>query len=249
VTVVFAPVEDGSLGVSFAVADGVTATVEPAEDTRIRLDGEPTGFEPVEIALETLGIAVEVDLDSEIPVGRGFGASGAATLSTVLAANAELGLGRSRAELVDVAARAEIEAGTGLSDVYVQEMGGFAYDTGDGRQRVARRDALRYDSWAGIATEAVLGDPAAVERVRAAGREALDAFDPGMSLPALFDLSWAFAERTELVTDAVRERVEGVRAGGGTATMAMVGETVVGGGDADLPERTRIDPEGAALLE
>jgi len=249
VTVVFAPVEDTSLGVSFAVSDGVTAAVEPADATAVSLDGEQTSFEPVEIALKTLGAAADVALESEVPVGRGFGASGAATLSTVLAANEEFGLGCSREELVGVAARAEIEAGTGLSDVYVQEMGGFAYDTGEGRQRVAREDELRYASWGGIATGDVLGDPAAVDRVREAGHEALAAFEPEMELPDLFDLAWDFAEATDLVTGDVRERVGGVQAGGGAATMAMVGETVVGVGSGDtLPERTRIEPEGAHVL-
>jgi pantoate kinase len=247
VTVVFAPVEDTSLGVSFAIDDGVTASVAPADATAISLDGQTTDFEPVEIALETLGVEASVALESEMPVGRGFGASGAATLSTVLAVNEEWGLGHSRDELVEVAARAEVEAGTGLSDVYVQDMGGFAYDTGDGRQRVAREDELHYASWGGIATGDVLGDPAAVERVRAAGHDALSKFDPEMDLPVLFDLSWEFAEATGLVTEAVRDRVDGVRADGGAATMAMVGETVVGVGG-DLPERTHIDPEGARVL-
>ena len=245
----FAPVEDTSLGVSFAISDGVVAAVEDADATAVSLDGQATEFEPVEIALENLGVEASVALKSEVPVGRGFGASGAATLSTALAANEEFGLGRSRDELVEVAARAEVAAGTGLSDVYVQEMGGFAYDTGDGRQRVAREDELRYASWGGIATGDVLGDPAAVERVRTAGHEALAAFDPEMALPDLFDLSWDFAEATGLVTEAVRERVEGVQADGGAATMAMVGETVVGVGSGDhLPERTRIESEGAHVL-
>ncbi|MEF8908306.1 MAG: GHMP kinase [Haloarculaceae archaeon] len=249
VTVVFAPVEDTSLGVSFAISDGVVAAVEDADATAVTLDGHATEFEPVEIALETLDVAADVALESEVPVGRGFGASGAATLGTVLAANEEFGLGRSRDELVGVAAQAEVEAGTGLSDVYVQEMGGFAYDTGEGRQRVARDDELRYASWGGIATGDVLGDPAAVDRVREAGHEALSAFDPEMDLPDLFDLSWEFAEATGLVTDAVRERVEGLQEGGGAATMAMVGETVVGVGGGDhLPERTWIEPEGAHVL-
>lgn len=244
----FAPVEDTSLGVSFAISDGVVAAVEPADATAVTLDGHTTEFEPVEIALDALGVEASVALESEVPVGRGFGASGAATLGTVLAANAEFGLGRSREELVEVAARAEVEAGTGLSDVYVQEMGGFAYDTGEGRQRVAREDELRYASWGGIATGDVLGDPAAVDRVREAGHDALSTFDPEMDLPDLFDLAWDFAEATDLVTERVRERVGAVREGGGAATMAMVGETVIGVGSDALPERTRIEPEGAHVL-
>ena len=111
VTVVFAPVQDTSLGVSFAISDGIVAAVESADTTAVTLDGTPTTFEPVELALGELGVAARVDLESEMPVGQGFGASGAATLSAVLAANVEFGLGRSRDTLVEVAARAEVEAG------------------------------------------------------------------------------------------------------------------------------------------
>lgn len=47
VTTMFAPPvepQDGSFGVSFAIEDGVTATIEPSSDRTVVLDGEPTAF-------------------------------------------------------------------------------------------------------------------------------------------------------------------------------------------------------------
>ncbi len=248
VTVIFAPVDGSALGVSFAIADGVVAAVDPADGTQILLNGDPTEFEPVEIALDDLGVDAQVDLTAEVPVARGFGASGAATLGTVLAANRVFGLDREREVLVEAAARAERKAGTGLADVYVQERGGCVYNTGAGLRRTVREDPLRYDSWGEIATPDVLGDEAALERVRATGRDALAAFEPEMPLPALLDLAWSFADAAGFATDAVRDRVQEVRAAGGAATQAMVGETVIGTVDANLPEQTQIDPEGARLV-
>lgn len=268
VTTLFAPVEDGAHGVSFATEDGVVADVSPADGISVTLDGEPTDFEPVELACEALGVVARVDLTAEVPVGRGFGASGAATLATVLAARAEFGLGRDRDELVEVAARAEIEAGTGLGDVYVQDLGGLVWNVGEGRQRRAVTTPVEYASFDAIATADVLGDEGAMDRVRAAADEAFAGFDPDAGLLELFERSWSFARATGLATDRVRAAVERVTDEGGAATMAMVGETVVVAGVEDLPasdgdrglagrdvtdgvlaKRTRITPEGARLLD
>jgi pantoate kinase len=276
VTLLFAPAddpEDGSYGVSFAVADGVVADVTPLDGTdapapdgssgggdgegdgvpasRVTLDGEPTSFEPVERALRELGVAASVDLTAEVPVGSGFGASGAATLAAALAAGEAFDLDASREDLLGVAHRAEVAAGTGLGDVFVQEAGGMLYDVGDGGGRGRRTvdGRLEYVSYAGIATDGVLGDAAAVERVREAGRDHLARFDPGGPLAATVELGWSFARATGLATERVTDAVDRVRTAGGAASMAMLGETVLATDvDGVFPEETHVTDEGARVL-
>lgn len=138
VTTVFVPraTEDGSLGVSFATEDGVTVTVSSADRTRITLDGTETAFEPVEILLEDLGVTATVDIEAAIPVGRGFGASGAATLATALASGDLFDLEASRSALLEVAHRAELADETGQGDVFVQDRGGLVWNTGEGVGRL-----------------------------------------------------------------------------------------------------------------
>lgn len=68
-------------------------------------------------------------------IGSGFGVSGAATLATALAANEAFSLEWTREELVEAAHVAEVEAGTGLGDVFVQARGGLVWNVGDGIQR------------------------------------------------------------------------------------------------------------------
>lgn len=264
VTLAFAPVADstGSRGISLATADGVTATVTPAAETAVTLDGTPTTFEPVAGVLDRLGVDAHVALEAATPVGAGFGASGAATLATALAADAAFGLDRDREALVEAAHRAEVAAGTGLGDVFVQDRGGMAYDVGDGRQRQRRTDELWYASHGGVATASVLDDEAALDRVREAAGETFAAFDPAAPLSATVAEAWQFARRTGLATEWVRETVDRVEAAGGVATMAMVGETVVA---VDSPSdedrsphddwppddfsRTQIADTGARVLE
>jgi pantoate kinase len=245
----FAPAEGSSHGVSFTTEDGVVADVSPARETSVTLDGEPTSFEPVELACEALDVDARVDLTAAVPVGCGFGASGAATLATALAADVEFDLDRDRDALVEVAAAAEIEAGTGLGDVYVQNLGGLVWNVGAGRMCRDRSDPVAYATYGDVATSEVLGDEAALDRVREAAEATFPRFDPAAPLPDLFALSREFAEATGLVTDRVREVVDEVADAGGTATMAMVGETVLATGAEDvLDDRTRITPDGAELL-
>lgn len=249
VTPLFVPRDDDtSLGISFATADGVTATVEPASATTLYLDGRPTRVEPVTGLLDRLQVTATVRLDLSVPIGAGFGASGAATLATALAVNAELDLGRTREELVQTAHRAEVAAGTGLGDVFIQERGGVVWDAGDGLQHTTRTARIEYASYGDIATAAVLGDEGTLARVTEAGRDALAEVDPEGSMEALFHRAWQFADRTGLATERVADAVATVQEAGGAATMAMLGETVVATGvEGVFDDETCITADGAAV--
>jgi pantoate kinase len=252
VTTIFAPSTDpqsGSLGVSFTIEDGIDATVEPSSDTTIVLEGEPTSFEPVERVLRRLNVTAEVSLTSDIPVGYGFGASGAATLATALAANEVFNLGQTREELIEAAHHAEVEAGTGLGDVFVQASGGLVWNSGDGVKQIDCTAHIEYTALDGIATSEVLGNDRTLERVRDLGQNSLSQFSPSGSLRELLDLSWLFAEQTGLATDRVVNEVQRVKQAGGVASMAMLGETVIATGVQDtLEQRTRITTQNAHVL-
>lgn len=251
VTPIFVPAQspqDGSFGVSFAIEDGVEATVESSTDVSVILDGELASFEPVENVLRQLDVSATVSLAASVPVGYGFGASGAATLATALATNEAFDLGWSREELLEAAHRAEVEAGTGLGDVFIQEHGGLVWNTGNGLQRLELSADLEYTAVDGIATGTVLDDAKTVERVRECGQESLSRFSPEISLQELLDLSWKFVQRSELATGRVTKEVQRVERAGGAASMAMLGETVIATGGQNVLERTtRISNEGAIL--
>lgn len=223
----------------------------PDEQSPVTVGGEPTDFEPVEIALRELGIAesARVDLTAEIPIGRGFGASGAATLATVLAANEEFALGHSREDLLAIAHRAEVEAGTGLGDVFVQHLGGLVLGDGQNRQRFDRETHIEYSSFGPIATEEALADEDLMATIATEGTATLDALPDAPDLAHLTREAWAFAQAIDLPTPEVREAVDEVEDAGGSASMAMVGETVFGVGvEGVLEHRTEVCPEGAHLL-
>jgi len=250
ITAVFTPLADGSgsRGASIATADGIRVTVTEAVETTITLDTSPTKFDPVERVLADLGVTADVALDAGVPVGCGFGASGAATLATALAANAEFDLGHGRETLLDSAHRAEVAAGTGLGDVFVQEAGGLCYDVGNGTERVESDARIGYTSFGGIETNAVLGDTETMERIRTEGTAVLSALSTEPTVREVVSRAWPFARRVGLTTERVVETVERVEERGGVATMAMVGETVVGvGADGELANETGVSNDGARL--
>lgn len=251
VTAVFAPDESGTQarGASVALADGVTVSVERAAEPAVTVDGEPASFEPVTGVLDRLGETAAVDVRPEIPIGAGFGASGAATLATAIAAAALFDLDASREELVEHSRAAEVAAGTGLGDVYIQDAGGLLYNVGDGRQRVETDAAVEYASYGGLPTADALDDEELMAQVRREGGAVLDALPTPPTLRAVIERSWPFARALDLPTDRVVADVERVEAAGGAATMAMLGETVVAVDcEGVLPDRTRVSTEGARLL-
>ncbi len=250
VTALFAPTASGteSIGVSFAIGDGIVADVDPADETRVAVDGEPTSFHPVELALDALGATAAVDLSPEIPIGRGFGASGAATLATALAANETFGLGASRNDLVGTAHEAEVEAGTGLGDVFIQSLGGLVLSNGSGMHRRESDATIEYVSRAGIDTSEVLGDAGLMERVTDVGGRLIYDLPLDPSLERVTADGWRFARDLGLATDWVQDVVDDVEAAGGVGSMAMVGETVFAVGvDGVLESHTTVSNEGAAL--
>lgn len=239
-----------SRGASFATEAGIVAEVAPAETVAVRVDGEPCPVEPVSGVLERLGAMATVDLTLSIPLGAGFGASGAATLATALAANAEFDLGRSRSALVDAAHRAEVAAGTGLGDVFVQAGGGLVWRTVDEIHSAPLTDRVEYVSYGPISTSEVLADDGTLDRIREAGNRAIERLSDRPTMREFTALSWAFARETGLVTDRVAETVERVHQAGGAASMSMLGETVFAVGvEGVLPNETHVTPDGAAQLD
>jgi len=224
------PAVAGSRGAGITLDDGVHVTVSPAAETRTILDGDPADVEPVGTVLERLGVTATVETDSDLPVGAGFGVSGAAALGTALAANAAFDCGRSENELIRLAHVAEVEAGTGLGDVVAQARGGVPVRLDPGApgegflDGVPARPRIEYVSFGGLSTAAVLdGD---TSDLTAAGDRALSALREEPTLPTLLAESRRFAREADLLTERVTEAVDAVLDAGGEAAMAMLGETV-----------------------
>lgn len=250
------PERSGSVGAGITLSDGVTVDVESATETRITVNGSVLDIEPVQGVLDSIGRSAQITAATPLPVGAGFGVSGALALGTALAANHVFGLNRSENELITLAHTAEVEAGTGLGDVMAQARGGIPIRLQPGAPHHGMLDGIpavatiEYLSFGGLDTPDILA--AEQETLEAAGDAAQEQLLADPSITTLFDTGWQFARDTELVTPEVDEVVAAVRSNGGLASMAMLGRTVIGLGsalsDAGFePSSCQTHPPGATL--
>jgi pantoate kinase len=260
------PVRAGSRGAGLALSDGVEVTVRRAGDgpavagtgSDLRLDGVPAEMEPVRRVLGELDVATDaaVEATTELPVGAGFGVSGACTLATALAANTAFDLGRSENDLVRAAHAAEVVAGTGLGDVVAQFRGGLPIRLdpgapGHGRtDGVPARPRVEYVSFGSLSTERVLGGD--LDPVRDAGEAALSRLLRRPDRDELVAAARTFADDAGLLVPEVEEAIEAVEDAGGHASMAMLGRTVfaldTGLSDAGYdPAVCAVHPPGATI--
>jgi len=222
------PEQTGSRGAGVALSDGVTVRVTPG-DRRVSLDGGE-GPEAAGHVLDALGVDARVEVESDLPVGAGFGVSGGAALGTALAANAAFELARSENDLVAVAHAADVRAGTGLGDVVAQARGGVPIRVEPGAPPHAELDGVpaagrvEYLTLGDLSTRAVLaGD---TDALSAAGERALADLRDRPTLPHFVATGREFAGAADLLTDDVAAVIEDVEAAGGRASMAMLGRSV-----------------------
>ena len=224
------PEQAGSRGAGLTLSDGVTVEVESAAETSMQLNDEPAAIEAVTRVLDAMDVAARVTATTDLPVGAGFGVSGAAALGTALAVNRMFDCGRSENELITIAHVAEVEAGTGLGDVVAQARGGVPIRLDPGAPEYNRLDGVpartrvEYLTLGERSTETVLASN--TDRLSEVGVDMLVRLVEEPTLPVLMDASRRFAERADLLTSEVESVLDDVQAEGGEAAMAMLGETV-----------------------
>ena len=121
ISCIFRPYEDsdpkktGSLGVGFTVNKGVTVSVSKAPLHHLLFNCHNVDMPTVESVLDMLTHeGIYVSIESELPLGVGFGLSGACALATAYAVNDLLKLRKSNHELAMIAHVAEVNNKSGL---------------------------------------------------------------------------------------------------------------------------------------
>ena len=250
------PTKAGSQGAGLALTDGVTVTVRPADERAVYLDDTSIDVEPVERVLDALDADAVVTAESDLPIGSGFGVSGALTLGTALATNRAFDRALSENERVTIAHGAEVQSGTGLGDVVAQARGGVPIRLEPGGPQhnlldgIPARARVEYITFGEMTTETVLSGE--TEEINRAGEESLSLVVGEPTLSSFIYASRRFAREADLLTPRVAEAIEAVSDAGGQASMAMLGETVfaLGTGLTDAgydPEVCATHPAGAVL--
>jgi pantoate kinase len=233
------PLRHGSTGAGFSLAEGTVTSLSPGAEDRVLMNGQPLDGAPVSRAVlrlfrETTGLqgTWTVAHRTSLPIGCGFGTSGAGALSLALALNEAAGSPLARLDAAALAHRAELEAGTGLGTVLGETYGGFEVRTVAGAPGTGTVVNLPYDEglravflvFGPRATPVLLGDGrirAAVSREGESLRQRL-LDDPGVA--QFLALSRTFGRQADLVPPRLAALQDRLAAEGLVAPMLMFGD-------------------------
>ncbi len=215
--------------------------VEPAVRTSInvyindeRAPGAKTTFAAVENLLSSVREPLEVTVahSCQVPIGAGYGASGAGAFGATLALSKALGLRLPRERFAAIAHVAEITCSTGLGDVGAQALGGLVIGLEPGapphgkweRIRLPRDVKMICGTFAGLPTTKLLREEGFLERSKQLGGLALKKLLEKPTPKNFMKVSREFAEALELLDDELRALIEAVsEAGAIGASQVMLG--------------------------
>ena len=233
------PTKMHSLGMGFTITEGVVVTVsQHRSQIAVRFNSSEIDFPTVVSVIQKLTpLPMKVEIDSPLPLGCGFGLSGAASLATTYALNSLLGLGKSEEELAMIAHVAEVENRTGLGDVCAQYHGGCLVKLKRGYPLAAERlpipaQPIYYRYFSSIQTKTILESAERRDRINRAADDTLQALEQltkseAVDFNACIQLSKQFSLNSGLLEDTrVKETIRSVEEAGGVASMIMLGNAV-----------------------
>jgi len=227
------PRNSGSLGVGFTIDKGVRVELI---NKGFLFNGREVEIPTLMHVVDSLGYDGGVKVESDLPLGCGFGLSGAIALATALEINEKLELNRSLFQIADLAHEAEVLNRTGLGDVTTQCHGGFVVRkvaSCPSRCLVDRylwNVEVEFLIMGEIETDEILeGNLKSLYEI---GRESMKEFLRRPTMENLFRVSKDFSIKTGFADDEIIDVIEAVESRGGYASMMMIGRGVfaVGGG-------------------
>lgn len=275
------PTRMHSLGMGFTVKEGVTVTVSTHDETKILFNGQEIDFPTVRAVIHKLSQragttqpnTVKAEIHSPLPLGCGFGLSGASALATAYALNEQFGLREPNEALAMIAHVAEVENRTGLGDVCSQYHGGCLAKLKEGAPLVAERvphaeeQPIYYRYFSPIQTSEVLANPKQVARINRAADTALTTLKqlveqsskivlPSQETAAhidMFNACLAVSKQFTVESGLLREpqvirTIAQVEARGGVASMIMLGNGVFSTHAFDAALETRLCLNPAHLI-
>ncbi len=234
----------GARGGGFVITKGVLTRAFVRESTKNKINISINGRDSpkadttqavVRKLLEKTEYNYEVKVEHhvEVPIGSGYGSSGAGALSAALALNQALGLGLTYNELGRIAHVAEVECRTGLGTVGPLMLGGCVLTTKSGAPGFNIIDRIPLNSsykivsihFGQILTKKVITKQNAKSKINEWGSNAMSTVLEKPTIENFMSASKKFAEKIGLLTDRVTKAISAMEnAGAIGATQNMIGE-------------------------
>ena len=237
------PNQLGSLGAGFSIQKGVKTTVNVRSKTEhdinnyaIRVKGFNTGDIRVseyvlnEFLLDEKYFDVTHEID--VPVGYGFGCSGAVALSLAIALNDALKYGYTKTKVAQIAHKAEIKCQTGLGDVLASYHGGFEIRTKSGApgvgevQRITPKEKLEVMiiCFNPISTKKFLKEK--ISLINGLGGKMVQKLVKSQDMDEFQDMSIKFAQYIHVITPKMNKVIKDLHDNGIKCGIALFGETI-----------------------
>ncbi|AEH60368.1 GHMP kinase [Methanosalsum zhilinae DSM 4017] len=227
----------GSTGCGVVLNGGIETEVvldNSIDKVQVWLDGVKVKGKTIQSTIEMLTDEVlRIECRADIPVGYGFGASGAGSIGTALALNDVLSLNLCSRKLIEVAHSAEVKNQSGLGDVIAQSHGGVVIRNMPGTAGICNIDQIPSAdlkvfcvTMGKIYTEDVLKDADLIGMINSEGKKAFDSLLKESTISNFMRQSEIFSRETGLLDTKAQDVIEAVRDAGGMASQAMLGNTV-----------------------
>jgi len=233
----------GSLGAGFSIQKGVKSTVtirdkikHDISDFSIKVNGFETGdirvSELVLSKFSTEGKFVDITHEIDVPVGYGFGCSGAVALSLSIALNDALECKLSKIQVAQIAHDVEIECKTGLGDVLASYYGGFEIRVKPGAPGIGqvrkidskeKRDVIII-CFNPISTKKFLNER--ITTINGLGGKMVNKLIESKDTEEFQDMSVKFAKYVNVITPKMNKVITILHENGIKCGVALFGETV-----------------------
>ena len=237
------PNQLGSLGAGFSIQKGVKTTVNVRSKTEhdinnyaIRVKGFNTGDIRVsEYVLNEFllnGKYFDITHEIDVPVGYGFGCSGAVALSLAIALNDALKYGYTKTKVAQIAHKAEIKCQTGLGDVLASYHGGFEIRTKSGApgvgevQKINPKEKLEVViiCFNPISTKKFLKEK--ISLINGLGGKMVQKLVKSQDMDEFQDMSIKFAQYIHVITPKMNKVIKDLHDNGIKCGIALFGETI-----------------------
>ncbi len=238
------PSKMGSTGGGICLDKGVITSARARKgkgEIDIYINGAPLDAPVTRRVAQKLlpkGYDLSIRIEAQLPIGQGFGMSGAGALTTAMAVADLFGV-FTREEVIKVAHETEVEFKTGLGDVAAQSVGGVVIRPKPGIPPYGLIEKLEGEGeiiltviGGPLSTKKVLEDSSKRHLINQAAFNALESLSKNRSIENLFRASYEFALRSNLMSPEVGRGVEEARKHG-LASMAMLGNSLFAMGNSE----------------